>query len=190
MKSVQKLYAYVDESGQDTRGVFFVVGVVVLEEEREAVLHEIERIENESGKKNSKWHKSRPTSRQAYMEGIAQSSFFQKTLFFEEFANSKQYLEMTSYAVAKAIFKRAEENYTASIFIDGFTKREVEKFEKDLRVLRVKKQKVRSVRKEENDGLIRLADALCGSVRDVRDGNPWAAGVLAILKKRGIANQL
>lgn len=147
MKSMQKLYAYVDESGQDTRGIFFVVGVVVLENEREAVLHEIERIENESGKKNSKWHKSRHSSRQAYMEGVAQSSFFQKTLFFEEFSNSKQYLEMTSYAVAKAIFKRAEENYTASIFIDGFTKREVEKFDKDLRDLRVKKTKSEEYKK-------------------------------------------
>ncbi|MBI2121059.1 MAG: hypothetical protein HYT94_05560 [Parcubacteria group bacterium] len=118
------------------------------------------------------------------------SSFFQKTLFFEEFANSKQYLEMTSYAVAKAIFKRAEENYTASIFIDGFTKREVEKFEKDLRGLRVKKRKVRSIRKKENDGLIRLADALCGLVRDARDGNLWAVSSLAKLKKRGIASNL
>ena len=37
----QKLYAYVDESGQDTKGSMFVVSVLVLEEERETVLQQL-----------------------------------------------------------------------------------------------------------------------------------------------------
>lgn len=35
MKSKQKLYCYVDESGQDTKGKLFVVGIVVTGNEKE-----------------------------------------------------------------------------------------------------------------------------------------------------------
>lgn len=51
---MQRLFAYVDESGQDTNGTLFVVGVVILEDERDNILKELERIEDESGKKNIK----------------------------------------------------------------------------------------------------------------------------------------
>ena len=45
---MQKLYAYVDESGQDTKGRMFVVGVVVLEKEYGHILKELNRIEENS----------------------------------------------------------------------------------------------------------------------------------------------
>ena len=45
-----KLWAYIDESGQDTAGAFFVVGVVVLDAEREHIAQELERIETYSKK--------------------------------------------------------------------------------------------------------------------------------------------
>ena len=96
MNEAQKLYAYVDESGQDTNGALFVVGVVVLEDERDNVLKELERIEQESGKRNIKWRKARPRLRETYMRGIAQSPVFESTLFFEIFGESKEYLEMIS----------------------------------------------------------------------------------------------
>jgi len=45
-----KLYAYVDESGQDTQGEFFVVSVVVLDADHEAILQQLEAIETRSRK--------------------------------------------------------------------------------------------------------------------------------------------
>ena len=44
----RKQYAYVDESGQDTKGMMFVVSVLVLGKERETVLQQLEKIEIES----------------------------------------------------------------------------------------------------------------------------------------------
>src|SRR5438094_7017604 len=41
----QKLYAYVDESGQDTEGRIFVVSIVVLDNERDTVRQRLEEIE-------------------------------------------------------------------------------------------------------------------------------------------------
>ena len=188
---MQKLYCYVDESGQDTKGKFFVVGVVVLEENREQVLRELERIEVESGKKNIKWHKTRQPFREAYLEGIAKTALFQNTIFFETFADSSHYLEMTSYTTAKAILKKAgERTYMASIYIDGFSRKEVAEFSKELRALQIRKRKVKGVRREENNAFIRFADTLCGLVRDVEDGREWAIGMLRRLQKKRIVTNL
>jgi len=46
----QKLYAYVDESGQDTEGRFFVVSVVLFGTDRDTVLARLESLEARTGK--------------------------------------------------------------------------------------------------------------------------------------------
>jgi hypothetical protein len=46
----QKLYAYVDESGQDTAGRFFVVSVVLFGTDCDTVLARLEALEARSGK--------------------------------------------------------------------------------------------------------------------------------------------
>ena len=148
MKGAQKLYAYVDESGQDTKGRLFVVGIVMLEQEREKIAQELERIEEQSKKLVKKWHRASRDNRIAYFEGITRSRVFHDTLFFEIFTENKKYIEMTSYATAKAILKKTSgDNYTAAIFIDGFRKREIEVFTQGLRDLRIKRRKVRGVKK-------------------------------------------
>lgn len=188
---MQKLYAYVDESGQDTNGALFVVGVVILEEERDSILKKLERIEDESGKKNIKWHKARHDFREAYIRGIAQSSGFENTLFFEAFGKSKEYLEMTAYTTAKAVIKKAgEREYSVVIYVDGLSKTDISYFGQELKALNIKHRKVRGVRRDENNAFIRLADALCGLVRDAQDTNPVAAELLRILQKKKVVTSI
>src|SRR5438876_11522676 len=67
----QKLYAYVDESGQDTEGRIFVVSIVVLDNERDTVRQRLEEIEHRTGKGAVKWHKSKHEFRRAYIEALA-----------------------------------------------------------------------------------------------------------------------
>ena len=178
-----------DESGQDTDGKFFIVGVVVTEENRDAVLKELEAIEEESGKHNIKWHRARPQHREKYMTLVARSPLLKNQAFFDTFAHTKQYIEMSSYATARAILRKAEENYSASIFVDGFNKRELEKFEHGLKELRIKKKKLRGVRRDENNALIRFADAVCGLVRDAGEGAS-AAELLKLLMRNGTITAL
>ena len=178
-----------DESGQDTDGKFFIVGVVVTEENRDAVLKELEAIEEESGKHNIKWHRARPQHREKYMTLVARSSLLKNQAFFDTFTLTKQYIEMSSYATARAILRKAEENYSASIFVDGFNKRELEKFEHGLKELRIKKKKLRGVRRDENNALIRFADAVCGLVRDAGEGAS-AAELLKLLMRNGTITAL
>ena len=46
------------------------------------------------------------------------------------------------------------------------------------------------MRREENEALIRLADAICGLVRDAREGHPWAGAALAELRQHGLVTEL
>src|SRR3954465_8051576 len=70
----QKLYAYVDESGQDTLGELFLVAVVVTGEAREGLRKKLRTIERVSGKQAKKWRKARLTERVAYLQSVFQLS--------------------------------------------------------------------------------------------------------------------
>lgn len=94
---------------------------------------------------------------------------------------------MTAYATAKAVLQRVQrDDYVVTVFVDGLRKGEMPQFARGLRDLHIKRRKIRGVRKDENNSLIRLADAVCGLVRDARDGNDWAHSVLQKLEKREI----
>ena len=55
---MQKLYCYVDESGQDTEGKLFLVSVVITGSEREGLRNKLRKIEQMSGKGTKKWKKA------------------------------------------------------------------------------------------------------------------------------------
>jgi len=187
----RKLYAYIDESGQDTKGLFFVVSVLILEQEREIILAELEKIETASGKKNTKWNKSRPKFRQVYIESLLNIAKLKDRIFFEIFSDTKKYIELTSFAAAKSILKKSgNDDYKVTVFIDGFKKKEVSVFTRGLRDLRIKTRKIRGVKKDENNALIRLVDAICGLVRDNNSKNEWAEKTLAKLIKEKLVSEL
>jgi hypothetical protein len=64
------------------------------------------------------------------------------------------------------------EDYRVTVLIDGLPKSLIPEAGAALRRLRVKTFKVRGVRKEETDALMRLADAVCGFVRAALEGKP------------------
>ncbi len=186
-----KLYAYVDESGQDTKGLVFIVSVLVLESERERICEELEKNENESGKKNMKWHKSRHENRKTYIEKLLKMEKLRGRIFFDVFSDTKKYIELTSYATAKAILKKSgKDNYKVTVFADGFKKKELSIFSRGLRDLKIRTKKIRGVKKDENNALIRLVDAICGLVRDANDDNKWAKEALFRLKSKKLVSEL
>jgi len=181
-----KLAAYVDESGQDTSGIFFIVSVVVTTSERSMIIPYLERIEKESGKRNMKWRKAGRQSRFAYFSLLLRSDEFQERVFVEIWKGQGDYIKLTATTTAKAILTRAgKRDYRVTVFVDGLKKKEREEFTRGLRELRVKTRKIRGVKRDENDALIRLADAFCGLVRDVMDGDEEAKVLLARIRKSG-----
>ncbi|PIV86231.1 MAG: hypothetical protein COZ27_01485 [Candidatus Moranbacteria bacterium CG_4_10_14_3_um_filter_41_65] len=188
---MRKFSVYVDESGQDTKGNLFIVGILIVDGEKTKLLADLENIERQSEKKNLKWRKSRHISKKKYIEMLFDLSYLQEVIFFGEFHDSGEYIHLTSFATAKAILKKAKKDeYKASVFVDGFKKKEIEIFSRGLRDLRIRTRKIRGVKKDENNPFIRLADSLCGLVRDANDGKKWAKESVDILMKKKLIIKL
>lgn len=185
----QKLYCYVDETGQDTEGELFLVSVVVTEEEQETFARELERIETETGKGRVKWHKTSVARKIAYLAAVLACPVFQRTIFFSHYTDSKAYVDLTVYTTAKAILQRAKADYKATIIVDGLSGSEVRHFSSELRKLHIRIRKVRGARDETEPG-IRLADAFAGFLRDALEGQDYAQELYQEARKRGIVREV
>lgn len=80
MNMKQKLYCYVDENGQDTKGDIFIVSVVVTGKERDELLSLCEEIERRSGKGKFKWSKAERKKRLDYIKQIFSNKHFKRKL--------------------------------------------------------------------------------------------------------------
>ena len=168
MKPVkQKLYCYVDESGQDTKGDIFVVSIVVTGKEREELLTLCEEIEKESGKGKFKWGKAEHNRRMEYLRCIFSSKIFKGKLRYTVYKEQVNYDMATIMGIAKAVHFKEPKEYTTLVYVDGLTKTKRQEYGSELRKLGVPTRKVQGVTRDENNSLTRLADSIAGFVRDV-----------------------
>ena len=73
--------------------------------------------------------------------------------------------------------------------MDGLTSGEKRRFVRSLRERGIRPDDVRGAR-DQSDAFIRLADALCGLVRDAEDGQERAIEALNRLRRRGLVIEL
>ncbi len=185
-----RLYAYIDESGQDTLGRLFVVGAVVIDrEQRDSIREQLEALEGRSRKGRVKWHRARHAYRQAYVSDLSNVTRLSGSIFLSRFARTRRYHEATAEATARAIRAKAEGTYRVRVVVDGLTGGERRRFIGVLRGLDIRPDDVRGGR-EQSDAFLRLADALCGLVRDADDGQSWAIQALERLQRRGLVVEL
>ena len=169
----QKLYAYVDESGQDTAGRFFVVSVVLFGTDRDTVLARLEALEDRSRKGRVKWRRARYAFRQDYITGLLDLPHLSTSIFVTTFRNARNYFDLTVESTARAIIAKTQGRaYRVTIFVDGLTRYEQATFTDRLRARGIARKKVRGVRDEQSNAGVRLADALCGLIRDAEEGEP------------------
>ena len=165
-----KFFCYVDESGQDTLGQLFVVGVVLTNRERDELKHFCETIEQQSGKHRLKWYEAEHGARMAYIRDLLQALPASVQLYFATYQQSRDYFSLTVDAISQALQQTLAdslepENYKVTVLIDGLPRSREQVVGSRLRRSGIRIDKVRGVKKEENDALIRLADALCGFIR-------------------------
>ncbi len=167
----QKLYCYIDETGQHTDGQLFFVSVVILSDDRDDLRRELAVIEESSGKHARKWTRATIKQREAYMRGLLRTTPFAGKLYYSKYEDTRAYVDLTILTAAKAINTHAPEHeHTATIFVDGLKRTEQHRFASGLRKLRVHVRKVRGMN-DQSDIFIRLADALAGFVRDSLAGD-------------------
>src|SRR4051812_12259479 len=117
---MQKLYCYVDETGLDTEGTFFLVSVVITKPERDDIIRLLEKIEKKSKKDRAKWAHTKDIQRLTYMNAIFSEEAFKGRLYYGKHTEqSRDYQEMTITTTAQAINAHANPPYKATVIIDG-----------------------------------------------------------------------
>lgn len=186
----RKVYCYVDETGQDTRGDFFIVGVVLTGEDKEQMVQACERIEEATGKRRAKWIKTRKAIRWRFMEEILRTPVFRGRLFVVRFEGVQDYVGATIEALARVLAEHDWEDKRLIVLIDALPRSHVWRVSHVLRKQGFPVRKVRGVRREEGDPLTRLADALCGLARAAYQGQEKAEGLWQEGIRKGIIRDL
>ncbi len=176
--TADKLYCYVDESGQHTRGELFVVAAVILAADRAALGAAIEAAEGASGKGKVKWAKADREKRWRFIDLIAREDGLHHALYGKVFRGvGRQYQALTALTIAEALNLHARHRdlaeYKATVVIDGLTRAQGRTVGGELRRLGTRTRKVRGAR-DENEAAIRLADALAGLLRAAEGGDDTA----------------
>jgi hypothetical protein len=161
---MQKLYCYVDETGQDTSGKFLLVSLALFGAERDDILNVLETIEQKSGKGKVKWIRVKDDVRRAYLDAVLANPSFHGNLMYAVYRDTTAYTQHLAQTVKLAIERVAEPDYKATIIVDGLEGRQKQLFTNLIRSLGVRHKTVRGMR-DETDAFIRLADAICGFAR-------------------------
>jgi len=201
---MQKLYCYVDESGQDTwaqpgREVFFIVSVVVTLENYQELEILCLRYEQES-QKGLKWNKSKRDRRYHFMRLVLDDQHFRETLRFTvhqptETEPTIDYDDATMVTIRRTIEISAVrlglrfDEFTADVFVDGISKAKQRIYEHMLRGWHCRVRRVHRAR-DESYALIRLADALAGLVREALAGDEEAKRMIAHGRRHGIVLEI
>lgn len=172
--SLTKLYCYVDETGQDTKGGFFLVAVILKEINELAFLEtKLKDIEQKTGKGYLKWKKTNSKIKNLYLEELTKINELKNSIFYSCYHSSKEYSQLTSLTIAKAVLMKNEQGYLVTILIDGLNNKEREVVRKELKKLKIKYRKIRGVKDEQNV-FLRLADSMAGFLRDATEGQNYS----------------
>ena len=175
--NIQKLYCFVDETGQDTKGKFFLVAVVLKGvEDLETLQEKLTEIEKLT-KKNLKWSKSSFKVREIYLNQIMTLKQLKNAIFYSTYQDTKAYIPLTSLTIAKTILSKNTTNYTANILIDGLKDKEMEEVRKELKKLKITYNRIRGL-KDEQDIILRLADGIAGFLRDCADKQEYTKPII------------
>ena len=158
---------YVDESGQDTRGRLFNVAVIAIEDS-DKFRQLCESAEDISGKGNTKWGKADKNKRLVYLRTLIQhAASCNVKLFYNVFHKTTDYDTATIEGIAKSIRVLRPSGSRVYVHVDGLTKTKRGDYKTRLRKFSCPVRKVRGIRRDENEPLIRLADAIAGASRDL-----------------------
>ena len=161
---MQKLYCYVDETGQDVGSEFFVVVAVVSDKDQDDLRKKLFGIEKASGTYGRKWHKSSKSRRINYIKLVIEQKICKGEIFFGYYKKPIPYFFPMLETIEQAIKKKAKRNYSVSVYVDGIDKKKARELTNALRKQNLKIAFVKS-RRDESEPLIRLADMWAGCIR-------------------------
>ena len=191
LRTMQKLYCYVDETGQDTQGkLFSVCCTIIVRFERliqfEELILGIERI----SRKKSKWQKTDKYVKQAFLKTLlAHTPSLKNHIYIQHFFNIKAFTEATTEAISRSIIVSGNQHFPAIVYIDGLPKKLTPTVAVLLRRRGIATEKVKGL-KDEQSPLIRLSDAIAGFVRDYLEGEDYTKPYFHALVQAGVVKEI
>lgn len=165
-----KVSSFSDETGQDTKWKsFYVCTVVCLSVDQEFLENKLIEIEKKS-KKVNKWYKSNNERRKKYIDLIHYEKIFKNCyIYYSQYQDKSDYVDLVSSHIVKSIKAYCgNSDVEAKIFIDKVDNKTTLKIKKEIKLYKIKYKKIRGLN-DENNSIIRLADAACGLIRDLKN---------------------
>jgi hypothetical protein len=175
--STQKLFCYVDETGQDARATSFLIVAVVSDQDQTILREQLTRVERAARTGQRKWHKSRPDRRLRYLEAVLAQQLGHREVFFGSYPKPIPYFFPLLDVLEHAIHHRARPPYRSRVYVDGIDRKKAAELTNALRSRGIALDLVRS-RRDESEPVIRLADMWAGCIRAALSGNPAAQATL------------
>lgn len=166
-RSKQKLYCYVDESGQDTKSEIFVVVAIVNDKNQDAVRCKLLQLEKQTKIRAMKWHKTPHNVRYQFLEQQIERKILNGDIFFGRFPKPIPYFLPLLEVIEKAIKSKARTNYSCNVYIDSIDIKKSKELTNALRVKHINMPLIKS-RRDESEPIIRLADRWAGYIRGLQ----------------------
>jgi hypothetical protein len=186
---MQRLYCYVDESGQHSQGAYFLVSVVIAGDDRDKIEKWLLATEKAAGKNRRKWTHAGDANRVAYIQAVLNNPDLKGRLFSAYYRSGQDYVRLTIETTARAMQAYTAGAYKATIVVDGLQKSERNRFAVGLRSRGILTYKVVG-RDDQQDAFIRLADALCGFVADALAGREDFKRLLDKAERQGMVQRV
>lgn len=185
-----KIYAFVDESGSDTGGDRFFVGVVVLQcssaDDVSAMRQALLRVEQESGRGSLKWCRSDPARRDDYL-ALIPPTLQELTFFWRVYYRGTEYRTWTLRTLVDAVHE-FDPGRKVCAMVDALNPKDAQWMRSEASHIEVARGiKPRNTWKvlggrDGSDPLLRLADSLVGFTRHSIEGRPYCSRHDVILR--------
>lgn len=166
----QRIYCYVDESGQDVKSDYFIVVAVANDQNQENLRNQLLKIETETKIGIRKWHKSSSPRKYQFLVKLIDMNILGGDIFFGRYRKPLPYFLPTLEVLGQAIKIKAKKDYSCIVYIDGIDRKKAKELTNALRFKGIKLSLVKSCR-DESEPIIRLADRWAGCIRGAQLDN-------------------
>lgn len=181
---MQKLYCYVDESGQDAGSSFFVVVAVINAYDQEHAKAQLLEIEEKAHTNKLKWHKTKQKRRMHYLNLALDLKIATSKVYAANYKKPIPYFFPMIDILSKAIKSFAQGQYRAHIYIDGIDRKKAKELTNALRASGISLRMIKGIR-DESEPCIRLADMWAGCIRGALLGEKDAQELVRRAKENG-----
>ena len=167
-----RYHLFVDETGQHTRGEYFLVcAVVVPTVDLDRLRDELGSLETRIGPPQRKWVHSNVSRKRRYLEEAQGLVSGLAPVHYRNHHGGTDYISWTGQLIAAAILARVPAAQV-TIIVDGYNPNECQEIQSILRARSIRWAKVRGAR-DESEPILRLADSLVGYLGDLYRNKPY-----------------